>query len=291
MNGVSELTKTESLITGAAEDFARSVAEAAPARTLDDRTWKRLDGRVALITGGARGIGAAQARLFAAEGAAVVITDILDDRGEQLAAEIGDKALFSHLDVGGDGDWDAAVGLAADAFGPVDLLMHNAAIAPHATIDSLPCADFAQVLNINLVGAYRAIKACIDPMTRAGGGSMVITSSIESVAAHAAFSAYCTAKAGLLGLVRTAALELSPRGIRVNALCPGIVDTELVRPPGVDRSVFAGMETQIPLGRVAEAADMARAALFLASDDARYVSGTSLIADGGVMARVPLDLG
>jgi 3alpha(or 20beta)-hydroxysteroid dehydrogenase len=285
------LSSPESLIITAADEFTRSVPTSASRRPMDDRTWDRLDGRVALITGGARGIGEAQVRLFAAEGACVVITDILEERGEKLAEEIGKNAIFARLDVGRDSGWDSVLASAAEAFGPIDTLVHNAAIAPHGLIENMPVAEFADVLNINLTGAYRAIKACIDPMVRAGGGAMVITSSVESVAAHAAFSAYCTAKAGLLGLVRTAALELAPQGIRVNALCPGIVDTEIVRPPGVERSIFTGMEKQIPLGRVADPADMARVAMFLVSDDSRYVSGTSVIADGGVMARVPMDLG
>jgi 3alpha(or 20beta)-hydroxysteroid dehydrogenase len=282
---------SESVIKTAEQDFAQVVGAGAVRREADDRTWNRLEHRVVLITGGARGLGAAQAKLFAAEGARVVIADILDDRGEQLADEIGERAIFAHVDIGRDDEWTNAIGRATEAFGPVDAVVHNAAVASHGLIEQVPAADFAAALNINLVGAYRAIQASVGSMTAAGGGSIVLISSIESLASHAALAAYCAAKAGVVSLARTAALELASRNIRVNALCPGVVDTEMVRPAGVDRSVFAAMEAQIPLGRVAEPVDLARAALFLVSDDGRYVTGASLVADGGVMAKMPLSLG
>lgn len=282
---------SESVIKTAERDFAQVVGAGGVRREADDRTWKRLEHRVVLITGAARGLGAAQAKLFAAEGARVIIADILDDPGKRLADEIGEQAMFTHLDIGGDDDWANAIDRATDAWGSVDALVHNAAVASHGLIEQVPAADFAAVLNVNLVGAYRAIQAAVGPMTAAGGGSIVLISSIESLASHAALSAYCAAKAGVVSLARTAALELASRNIRVNALCPGVVDTEMVRPAGVDRSVFAAMEAQIPLGRVAEPIDLARAALFLVSDDGRYVTGTSLVADGGVMAKLPLSLG
>ena len=257
----------------------------------DDRIWKRMENKVALITGAARGMGAAQARLFAAEGAHVIVTDVLDDLGKQVADELGAAAVYTHLDVSSEDDWVTAIRVASDAFGPVNVLAHCAGIARFGLIQDLTLRDYQEVIQVNLVGAFLGIKACIAPMTEAGGGSMVVISSIDGLAAHAAFSAYCSAKSGLFGLVRAAALELAPRGIRVNTICPGAIDTPMIRPDGVDRSVFAGLEAQIPLGYVGDGSELARAALFLASDDARYVTGTSLTVDGGVMAQVPLSLG
>jgi 3alpha(or 20beta)-hydroxysteroid dehydrogenase len=275
--------------SGAVIQQGRQVAVArAP---YDDRVWKRMENKVALITGAARGMGAAQARLFAAEGARVIVTDVLDDLGKQLADELGEAAAYTHLDVSSEEDWATTIHLASDAFGPVNVLAHCAGIARFGLIQDLTLRDYQEVIQVNLVGAFLGIKACIAPMTEAGGGSMVIISSIDGLAAHPAFSAYCSAKSGLSGLVRAAALELAPLGIRVNTICPGAIDTPMIRPDGVDPSVFAGLESQIPLGRVGGADELARAALFLASDDSRYVTGTNLTVDGGVMTQVPLTLG
>ena len=257
----------------------------------DDRTWRRMENKVALITGGARGMGAAQARLFAAEGARVMVTDVLDDLGKQVADEIGTAAVYAHLDVSSEEQWAAAVDLAAEAFGPVNTLAHCAGIARFGLIENLPLSEYQEVLQVNLVGAFLGIKACIAPMTEAGGGSIVLISSIDGLASHPAFSAYCSAKSGLFGLARAAALELAPRGIRVNTISPGVIDTPMIRPEGVDRSVLAGFESQIPLGHAGDPSELARAAMFLASDDSRYVTGTNLTVDGGVMAQVPLTLG
>lgn len=234
-------------------------------------------------------MGAAEARLFVAEGAKVLIGDVQDDRGKALADELGPNAIFQHLDTRSDTDWEAAVSTATNQFGPPNVLVNNAGVGRFGLIQDTTTAEYLDLLDIMLVGNWRGIKAVIPSMNAAGGGSIICLSSVDGLASHAAFSGYSSAKWGVRGLVRSAALELAPSNIRINAIVPGLIDTPMIRPEGAPREALAPMEEQVPLGLAGEPSEIARAAMFLASDDSAYITGTDLLVDGGVMAKVPLE--
>jgi 3alpha(or 20beta)-hydroxysteroid dehydrogenase len=254
----------------------------------EHRTWDRLAGRVALVTGAARGQGAAAARLFAAEGAAVLATDILEEV-EGVAAELGGAVRAARLDVTSEDDWARAVEEAEAAFGPVDILVNNAGRSEIGLIESLPLDTYLEIVHINQVGTLLGMRAVIPSMIAAGGGAIVNVSSVDGLAAHPAIASYVSSKFAIRGLTKVAALELGARGIRVNCIHPGAVDTPMLRPPDIEADeIFEGLKPQIPLGFVATPDDIARVVLFLVSHEARYITGTEIVADGGVMAKVPL---
>ena len=189
----------------------------------------RLDGKVALITGGARGMGKSHVRHFVAEGARVVFGDVLDDRGEYVAAGLGEASCrYLHHDVTSEDDWAAAVALAEGAFGRLDVLVNNAGILKFAPIAEMPLADFRQVLEVNAVGCWLGMKAVTEPMKRAGGGSIVNISSIEGFTGADGLSAYTASKFAVRGMTKVAARELAGFGIRVNSVHPGGVLTRMV---------------------------------------------------------------
>lgn len=251
----------------------------------------RLDGKVAIITGGARGQGAAEARLFVAEGARVLLGDVLDDEGKALAAELGKNAVYTHLDVTDELAWRSAVELAEKRFGPVHVLVNNAGIVRIAPFEQTSLADYMDVIRVNQVGVFLGIRSVIASMKRAGGGSIVNISSIDGLVGMALGAAYVSSKFAVRGLTKTAALELGPLGIRVNSIHPGGVDTPMVRGIGVqpDASAGQGLFSNVPLGRIGQPAEMAKLALFLASDDSSYSTGSEFIADGGLTAGFRLD--
>lgn len=279
--------RVESINEGMKRDV--KLAEGVARAKRDDRGFDRLRGKVALVVGGASGMGAAEARLFVREGAKVVIADIQDDRGQALAKDLGASAIYVHLDTRSEDDWAAAVGAAVSDFGGLHILVNNAGVGRYGVIQDVPTADYVDMLDIMLVGAYRGIRAVTSTIAAAGGGSIITISSIDGLASHAGMSAYSSAKFGVRGLVRAAALELGTSNIRVNALVPGLVDTPLIRPEGAPREALAPMEAQVPVAYAAEPHEIALAALYLASDDSWYVTGTDLVVDGGVMAKVPLE--
>ncbi|MGY2116107.1 glucose 1-dehydrogenase [Nocardia gipuzkoensis] len=239
-----------------------------------------LNGKVALITGGARGQGAAEARLFVRRGARVVITDVLEAEGAELAESLGDAARFVRHDVSVGADWDAAAALAVSAFGSLDVLVNNAAIYTARPLTETAPEELERILRVNLVGPFRGIQAVVGPMTRAGGGSIVNISSqagLEGLMGHAA---YGSSKWGLRGLTKTAALELGPAGIRVNSVHPGPIATPMV--PYL--TTGPGSFPALPLQRTGVPEEVAELVAFLASDAAAYITGAEVTIDGGLAA-------
>lgn len=247
----------------------------------------RLDGKVALITGGARGMGKAHARHFAAEGARVVIGDVLDDKGQWVADGLGaDICRYVHHDVTSSDQWAAAVDATIGAFGKLDVLVNNAGILRHAPVAEMDPAEFRQVIEVNLVGTWLGMRQVVPAMIEAGGGSIVNISSIEGFAGAAGLSAYSASKFGVRGLTRSAAQELGGLGIRVNSVHPGGVMTSMALAAaqtmtGVDGSGFL---KGLPIARFAEPVEISRLVAFLASDEASYTTGAEFLADGGLLS-------
>ncbi|HWS36481.1 MAG TPA: glucose 1-dehydrogenase [Actinoplanes sp.] len=247
----------------------------------------RLDGKVALITGGARGMGKAHARHFVAEGALVVIGDVLDEKGLSVAAGIGaERCTYVHHDVTSTDDWATAVDTALSSFGRLDVLVNNAGILRHAPVAEMDPAEFRQVIEVNLVGTWLGIRQVVPPMTAVGGGSIVNISSIEGFAGASGLSAYSASKFGVRGLTRSAAQELGPLGIRVNSVHPGGVMTSMALTAaqamtGVDPGGFL---KSLPIARFAEPVEISRLVAFLASDESSYTTGAEFLADGGLLS-------
>lgn len=249
-------------------------------------TGHRLEGRVALITGAARGQGLEIARVFVSEGAKVVLSDVLDDEGAQAAADLGDSARYIHLDVTDELSWQQAIDFAATEFGPVTALVNNAGIMHFAPLQETTPEIFHRILAVNTVGPFLGMRAVAPGMSEAGGGTIVNTSSINGFQGVAGTSAYGSSKWALRGLTRTAAMELGHDGIRVNVIAPGTIATKMVAPDGVDamppgaKAVF----DKLPLPRIGLPSDIANAVLFLSSAESAYVTGTELLVDGGSTA-------
>jgi 3alpha(or 20beta)-hydroxysteroid dehydrogenase len=240
----------------------------------------RLDGKVAIVTGAARGQGEAAARLFVAEGAKVVIADLLDEEGAKLAASIGDAARFEHLDVTDEENWKAVVASTEVTFGPVSVLINNAGILVFNAISRTAVAEWRTVMDVNLTGAFLGIKSVVRSMTAAGGGSIVNISSTAGMEGLPMLAAYSTSKWGLRGLSRSAAVELGRKGIRVNTVHPGGIDTPMTRGGKANAATY---ERQ-PIGRVGSVEDVAPLVLFLASDEASFITGGEYVVDGGHLA-------
>ncbi|MET8285691.1 SDR family NAD(P)-dependent oxidoreductase [Streptomyces sp. NPDC048448] len=256
----------------------------------------KLDGRVVLITGAARGQGEQEARLFAREGAAVVVADVLDDQGEALAKEIG--ARYVHLDVREEDDWRAAVARAKEAYGRIDGLVNNAGILRFNELVDTPLEEFQQVVQVNQVGVFLGIRTVAPEIARAGGGTIVNTASYAGLTGMACVGAYAATKHAIVGLTRVAALELAAKRIRVNAVCPGAIDTAMSNPaqldPDADPAVSAATSRAldelyrklVPLGRIGRPEEVARLALFLTGEDSSYITGQPFVIDGGWLAGV-----
>ncbi|GAB2976535.1 glucose 1-dehydrogenase [Streptomyces pseudoechinosporeus] len=253
----------------------------------------KLDGRVVLITGAARGQGEQEARLFVAEGAEVVIGDVLDDQGEALAKELG--ARYVHLDVSQEADWQAAVAAAKEAYGRIDGLVNNAGILRFNELVSTPLEEFQQIVQVNQVGVFLGIKTLAPEIEAAGGGTIVNTASYAGVTGMAYVGAYAATKHAIVGLTRVAALELAGKGIRVNAVCPGAIDTAMSNPAQLDPDADTEKAAEgidrlyrklVPLGRIGQPEEVARLVLFLSGDDSSYITGQPFVIDGGWLAGV-----
>jgi 3alpha(or 20beta)-hydroxysteroid dehydrogenase len=224
-------------------------------------------------------------RHFVAEGARVVFGDVRDDQGRYVAAGLGEQSCrYTHHDVTSEDDWAAAVTLAVEAFGRLDVLVNNAGILAFAPIAEMPLADFRRVLEVNAVGCWLGMKAVIDPMTKAGGGSIVNISSIEGFAGAAGLSAYSASKFAIRGMTKVAAQELAQFGIRVNSVHPGGVLTRMIVESEGARSDGEAFLRSMPLGRFAEPVEISRLVAYLASDESSYSTGSEFVADGGLLA-------
>jgi 3alpha(or 20beta)-hydroxysteroid dehydrogenase len=240
----------------------------------------RVDGKVALISGAARGMGASHARLLVSEGAKVVLGDVLDDEGAAVADELGESARYLHLDVTDAEDWADAVDLALSAFGTLNVLVNNAAIVYRRTLKNLERERWQRVLDVNLTGTLLGIKSVVEPMTAAGGGSIINMSSIQGMRGTPGNHGYVASKWAIRGLTKSAALELAPNNIRVNSLHPGMVRTPMTAHMPEDL-------VAAPLGRIADPAEVSTFVLFLASDESSFATGSEFVMDGGLIADVP----
>ena len=250
----------------------------------------RLDGKVALISGGARGMGAAEARLFAGEGAAVVIGDILDTEGEAVAGMIrgdGGQCAYCHLDVTLESDWRAAVSQAVSRFGKLDVVVNNAGIGSSPfQIHEEPVDLWERTIDVNLKGVFLGTRTAIPAMQAAGGGSIInISSQLGIVATPYNGAAYQTAKGGVRIFTKAAALQYASDGIRVNSVHPGPITTDMTRAGRSDPERLAMMLSRIPMGRYGEPEEVANAVLYLASDEASFVTGSEVVVDGGWTAQ------
>ena len=253
----------------------------------------RVAGKVALITGGASGIGAESARRLAREGAAVIITDLSVDAGEALAGEIigaGGQAHFIAHDVTSESDWERAVGQGVAKFGRLNILLNNAGIAQTGlTLMTHSLEDWRRTLSINLDGVFLGLRYAGPAIAESGGGSVINVSSIMGKVASPGAAAYCASKGGVLMLTKAAALEWAPLNIRVNSIHPGYIDTPLVSK--VIREVENGNElrevliSRHALGRLGLPREIADAVVFLASDESSFMTGSELVVDGGYTAQ------
>jgi 3alpha(or 20beta)-hydroxysteroid dehydrogenase len=248
----------------------------------------RLDGKVALITGAARGQGAAEARLFVEEGAHVMMGDVLDDDGEVVAKELGDRAAYRHHDVTSEDDWDAIVAATRSQFGRVDVLVNNAGVFRILGMTMTTLEEYMRIVTINQVGPFLGMKAVTETMIAQGSGSIVNISSVAGLTGTPGTIAYTASKFAVSGMTKVAAVELAPFGVRVNSVHPGFIDTQMTHDLfalGGDAGLDA-TRARVPNGRLGTAEDVARLVLYLASDDSAYSTGSEFVIDGGPTARL-----
>ena len=251
----------------------------------------RLDGKVAIVSGGARGQGEAEVRLFAAEGAKVVFGDVLHDLGEAVAADVGPNAHYLPLDVTDPEAWQKAVAETTSRYGPPTVLVNNAGVLLFGvSMVDTSLEDYMRVININQVGVFLGMKYTVPAMIEAGGGSIVNISSTNGIAGYGGTVAYTASKFAVRGMTKNAALELGQHGIRVNSIHPGGVDTAMTAPDTLGDAISdeerEATFAMLPLGRVGQPVEIAHLAAYLASDDSSYSTGAEFIADGGMLAGV-----
>ncbi|MEO8225407.1 MAG: glucose 1-dehydrogenase [Gammaproteobacteria bacterium] len=243
----------------------------------------KLDGRVALITGGARGQGAAEAALFASEGATVIVTDVLDEDGATSAAACG--GTYMHHDVTSESRWQEVVDAILKDHGKLDILVNNAGIFKVGSVVNTTLADYRQVIEINQVGVFLGMRTAAKPMMEAGSGAIVNISSIAGMQGSPGAIAYGASKWAVRGMTKSAATELGRYGIRVNSIHPGIIETPMLHQiPAFESGNSDRWVRRIPAGRVADAHEVAKLALFLASDESSYSTGSEFLIDGGMTA-------
>lgn len=252
----------------------------------------RLDGKVALVSGGARGLGLAMAQAMAAEGAAVAIGDLRLDEASAAATALGDAALAVFLDVTDEASWAAAVAATVERFGSLQVLVNNAGTAEGAPLADTSLDSYRRVIDVNQVGVFLGMRSAIGPMDAAGGGSIVNISSIDGMTGSPRIISYIASKWAVRGMTKAAAMELAPRNIRVNSVHPGYIPTRLGTPDGADSAQVEDLlrghaERLAPMGRAGTPEEIARLVVFLASDESSYCTGSEFTADGGLTAGYP----
>ena len=248
----------------------------------------RLEGKVALITGGARGQGAAEARMFAGEGAKVVIADILDGEGEKLAAEIGESGgdvMFVHLDVTSEDQWQNAIAAAVLRFGKLDVLVNNAAVWRRGRVEETTGEHWDSVLEVNAKGVFLGTKLAIPEMRKVGDGSIINISSVAGLVGSLTSSAYSASKGAVRLLTKSTAVQYAGEGIRANSIHPGAIDTAMGEQVWPNAETRDEVVARTPVGRMGVPEDIAYGALFLASDESSFVTGSELVIDGGMSAQ------
>ena len=245
----------------------------------------RLEGKTALITGSARGVGEAAARLFVSEGAQVVVSDLLDELGTAVAADLGDSAAYVHLDVTQEEMWAAAVRFAQERFGKLDVLVNNAGLVVVGTIENLPLEDYHRSIAVNQTGTWLGMRAAAPALRAAGGGSIVNVSTTAAYAGNPSGGAYGCAKWAVRGMSKTAAIEFAADRIRVNCVHPGVILTQMLIDRGhwiPEKGIDPGR--LVPAGRSATPGEVADLLLYVASDESRYCTGSDFVIDGGGLA-------
>jgi 3alpha(or 20beta)-hydroxysteroid dehydrogenase len=242
----------------------------------------RLNGKVALISGGARGQGAAEARLFAAEGAQVILTDVLDADGQATADSI-EGAKYRHHDVTQEAEWEAVVAEALEDFGKIDALLNNAGIFVTRSIADTTVEEYMRVVQINQLGVFLGLKHVGPVMSAAGFGSIINISSVAGIRGPANMIAYVASKWAVRGMTKTAMNEFASSGVRVNSIHPGLIETPMLEThPMIEQGKYDQLVARVPYGRLAEAEEVANLALFLASDESEYMNGVEFLIDGGM---------
>ena len=246
----------------------------------------RLENKVAIISGGSRGMGAVEAELFVQQGAKVLVGDVRDDEGRALVEKIGADAVYAHLDVTSEDDWAAAVKKATDRYGKLDILVNNAGVSARGTIEETSVEDWDRVMGINAKGVFLGTRAAIPEMRKAGGGSIVnISSQLGLVGMAESSPQYQSSKGAVRIFTKSAAIQYAPEGIRVNSVHPGPIVTPMTEARRSDSAVQQVMVSRIPLGRYGESEDVAYGVLYLASDESSFVTGGELVIDGGWTAQ------
>ena len=248
----------------------------------------RLEGKVALISGGARGQGAVEAKLFASEGASVVIADILDDEGRQVEAEIaesGGDATYVHLDVTSESQWNDAVSAAVERYGKLDILVNNAGILIRAGVEDTTEEDWDRIMDINAKGVFLGTKAAIPAMREAGGGSIINISSVAGLQGSPGAAAYSSTKGAVRILTKSTAIQYALEGIRCNSVHPGLIYTDMTRETLDTPEGARDWRARVPIGRLGVSEDVAKGVMFLASDESSYMTGSELVIDGGMTAQ------